>query len=100
MEIAALPTGYVLYPAYPNPFNPATTLRVFLPDPAVIDLKVFDLAGRAVRVLRGATQTAAGYHYLVWDGRDEEGRRVGSGVYLVTMETAKFRDVRKVMLIK
>jgi hypothetical protein len=99
LRFPALPADFVLYPAYPNPFNPETTLRFFLPQSSHVSLRVFDLTGRAVRVLV-ETRLSSGFQALVWDGRDQLGRAVGSGVYLVEMRAAGLRRVRKLMLIK
>jgi hypothetical protein len=94
-----LPTEFVLYPAYPNPFNPTTHLRYFLPRASQMTLRVFDLAGRAVRTL--ATEPAGrGYHTVTWNGRDQDGRYVASGLYLVELRVADLRQVSKVMLLK
>jgi aminopeptidase N len=71
----------------PNPFNPRTTLRFSLAEPATIRLRIFDLRGRELRVIHcGALQP--GDHERLWDGTDREGRTVASGTYLVRMEGA------------
>jgi len=73
-----------LLPASPNPFNPSTRLRFRLERPAAVELQVFDARGRQVR--RFPPQTyAPGEHAAVWDGRDDAGRALGSGVFLVRM---------------
>jgi aminopeptidase N len=76
-----------LLPNTPNPFNPRTTLRFSLAEPATVRLRVFDLRGRELRVIDcGALQP--GQHERIWDGTDREGRSVASGTYLVRMEGA------------
>jgi hypothetical protein len=66
---------------YPNPFNPSTTLSYQLPQDAAVRLEVYDLIGRKVRSLVDESKSA-GYYRVVWNGRDETGRDVASGVYL------------------
>jgi hypothetical protein len=80
-----LPTANALAQNCPNPFNASTTIRFELPEIAAIRLVVYDVAGRAVRTL-GRAYYAPGRHAVVWDGRDEEGRPVASGVYLYRLE--------------
>ena len=76
-----------LLPNTPNPFNPRTTLRFSLAEPATINLRIFDLRGRELRIIRcGPLQP--GEHERIWDGRDREGQSVASGTYLVRMEGA------------
>ncbi len=79
-----LPTTYALRQNYPNPFNPSTTIRFDLPLATDIHIVVYDLLGR--EVVRLADQRLeAGYHQLVWNGRDRRGREVPTGMYIVQM---------------
>lgn len=73
-----------LLPASPNPFNPATTLRFRLEAPGTVELQVFDARGRQVRRFPPAAY-AAGEHGAAWDGRDDAGRPLASGVFVVRM---------------
>ena len=97
--LEALPQTCVLFPAFPNPFNPQTTVSFFLPHESKVRLRVYDLLGRVVRTLVG-TRLSAGYHTLIWKGRDEEGRTVAAGVYLLELRAQDFRQVRKLLLLK
>jgi hypothetical protein len=74
--------------AAPNPFNPRTTLSFGLPAAAAGDLQVYDLAGRHVRQL-AAGRFAAGTHRIRWDGRDDAGGEVPTGVYLVRLRAGE-----------
>jgi flagellar hook assembly protein FlgD len=94
-----LPRTYVLFPAFPNPFNPQTTVSFFLPEESKVRLRVYDLLGRPVRNL-SAGRLSAGYHTLTWKGRNEFGRTVAAGVYLLEMRAQDFRQVRKLLLLK
>ena len=83
----------------PNPFNPVTTLRFGLPEAGEVQLVVYDMLGRPVRTLfAGAAQ--AGEHSLVWDGTDDAGRALASGVYLYRLQTADGTRVRKMTLVR
>ena len=95
----ALPTDYALHPAYPNPFNPVTTLRYDLPRRAEVALTIYDILGREVRTLVQGEQ-APGYQSVVWDGTDGDGNPVASGVYLYRLEAGGFTQARKMVLLK
>ncbi|MFQ6673617.1 MAG: choice-of-anchor B family protein [Fidelibacterota bacterium] len=79
-----LPRAYALHQNYPNPFNPATELRYELPERAYVEIIVFDLLGRRVRTLTKGVE-GPGFKSLAWDASDEDGRRVGAGVYFLRM---------------
>ncbi len=99
LTFPALPQTYALYPARPNPFNPATSIPFYLPETARLNLIVYDLLGRPVRTLVNG-QMRAGYHTLSWRGVDDQGRAVASGLYLVEMRAPQWRQIRKIMLLK
>ena len=89
-----------LLPASPNPFNPRTTIAFELPRAARVDLSVHDDAGRRVRALRRGVFVPAGRHSVTWDGRDDAGTVVASGVYHVRLEAGGRVDARRVTLGK
>lgn len=95
-----LPAGYALHPAYPNPFNPATTLGYELPAPAVVQLTIHDLAGRVVRTLVAGQLVAAGVHEVPWNGRDDAGRAVAAGVYFYRLQAGQHVQTRRMALVK
>ncbi|MEE2658108.1 MAG: putative Ig domain-containing protein [Candidatus Latescibacterota bacterium] len=99
IAVDALPDEFVLLPAYPNPFNPETIILFFVPDGSPAQLVVHDVLGRQVTVLAEG-ELIPGYHRVVWDGRDTQGRAVAAGVYLVELRTAQQRLVHKLMLLK
>jgi flagellar hook assembly protein FlgD len=88
-----------LYGAYPNPFNPRTTLRFDTPAANHIDLSVYDAAGRRVRTLRSGV-IPQGRWSIVWDGTDEHGRQLASGVYFVKLLSGKFLGTSKTILMR
>ncbi len=88
-----------LYPAVPNPFNPATRLDFALAKAGSVELAIFDLNGRRVRTLISA-HLDAGDHRRIWDGRAEDGRLAASGVYLYQLRGQGFVESRRVVLLK
>ena len=88
-----------LHPAVPNPFNPTTTIRYELAFGGYTRLDVFDVAGRHVRTLAHEFRSD-GQHEATWDGRDDGGRLVASGVYLVRLRGNEFVETQRVALIK
>jgi len=83
----------------PNPFNPATTIRMQLDAAASLDVVVFDLRGRRVRALHSGIHPA-GPVELRWNGRDETGREVSSGVYMVRVTTPDISRVVRAVLVR
>ena len=79
-----IPSIYSLAPAYPNPFNPTTTIRFGLPEDASARLVVYDLMGREVARLLERT-LAAGYHSIVWNGKNAAGAELPSGLYIARL---------------
>jgi len=88
-----------LSPGCPNPFNPHTVLEYRLPQSANTRIQVFNIMGQKVRELVNGTETA-GVHRVVWDGSDDAGISLASGVYLIRMRVGTEERVRKVMLMK
>ncbi|MFQ6611079.1 MAG: FlgD immunoglobulin-like domain containing protein [Fidelibacterota bacterium] len=96
---------YVLMKNYPNPFNPSTTIRFTLPEISAVSLVVYDLMGREiVDLAQGEYQ--AGSQQIRWDGRDQNGVPVASGVYFATLESTSkesnesYNSVQKMVLMK
>jgi len=90
----------MLHPAVPNPFNPNTTLRIDLAREGVVSLDIVDARGRRVRSLMRAGRVAAGEHRVVWDGRDDRGQRVASGVYEARLHADGSIWTRRLTLLK
>jgi hypothetical protein len=97
---SALPARFALHPNAPNPFNPATVITYDLPEQAAVRLRVFDVAGRLVRVLVADQQAEAGRNKVTWDGRDDTGRCVAAGVYFCRMDADAFRETMLMTLVK
>ena len=84
---------------YPNPFNPSTTISITLPKSSAVTLSIYDIQGRKVRTL-AVGQFPAGNHTVLWDGADDSGSRVSSGVYFSRMDCGGNITVRKMLMIK
>ena len=97
------PLRFQLDQNYPNPFNSSTTLSYYLPADAEVQLVIFDIVGRTVRTFRLGNQLAGSYH-IAWNGIDETGNQVASGVYFMTLFAkngiSNFVETRKMVLIK
>jgi len=98
--IAGFPARAVLLPIQPNPFNPQTTVLFDLPRTMVVELAVYDLTGRLVRVLAADEVYSAGSHSVGWRGLDTQGRAMPSGTYLVRLQSEDGVQSRKVSLIR
>lgn len=82
---------------YPNPFNPSTTISFDLPAPGEVMLRVYAVTGQLVRTLADRSYPG-GTHTVTWDGRNEDGLLVASGVYLYRLEAAGYVETRKMIL--
>ena len=89
-----------LLPSRPNPFNPATVVVYELDEPGVVDLRVFDLSGRLVRILVAGQPQTAGRHECTWDGRDTNGRNLPTGTYLCRLRAGNRVDSRRMALVR
>ena len=94
-----LPREFSLAQNYPNPFNPATTIRFDLPRSEEIGLAVYNLTGQKVATLVHGLREAGAYT-LRWDGRDDDGRELASGVYLYRLEAGERVETRKLLLLR
>jgi hypothetical protein len=93
------PLPEVRLSARPNPFRAATTVVFSLGRPGPATLSVHDAAGRRMRRWTAGDAPAAGENRIVWNGRDEAGRRVAAGVYFLRLEAGSAAAVRKIVLI-
>ena len=99
VSLLAVPDRYRLSQSRPNPFNPNTTIEYDIPHTEQVILRIYDTLGREVRTLVNARQPA-GFHQVVWDGRNQQGRMVGSGVYLYTLTAGTFNQSKRMTLLK
>ncbi len=94
-----LPRQLQLYANYPNPFNPSTTIQYALPAPGDVSLKIFNARGQNIRQLVGGTQPA-GMHEVHWNGKDQFGNSVTSGVYFYQLQFSGQVVTKKMLLIQ
>jgi len=94
-----LPERFKLRQNHPNPFNPSTTIKFQLPSPARVILQVYDILGRPVKTLVDHMQ-AAGLHSVVWDGTDQQARRMASGIYIYRLQAGIFSQSQKMILVE
>ncbi len=94
-----LPTAYRLYKNYPNPFNPLTHIQFDLPDKQQVSLIIYDILGHRVRELL-FDALPAGNHTVTWDGTDQRGNQISSGIYFYVLQTPDSRLVGRMILQK
>lgn len=96
-----VPQKIELYPAYPNPFNAVTFIRFALKEKQFIRLEIYNLTGQLVRNVIGG-EKAAGLYTMMWDGKDNSGQPVASGIYIYMLSNLKDRQIssRKIILLK
>jgi len=95
----SVPQRFSLSQNYPNPFNPQTSIRYALPQDAQVRLIIYNILGKKVKTLVDEFQSA-GYKTGWWDGKDEKGDQVASGVYFYRLEADKFSEVKKMMMVR
>ena len=98
-ETPKAPEASYLAQNYPNPFNPMTRIAFGLSAPGHVSLRIYDVAGRLVRMLAEGNRPAANYAE-VWDGKDATGRTVASGIYFCRLDAGSFSQTRKMILLR
>jgi len=100
IEIIGKPTAYQLSQNYPNPFNPSTIISYDVPDNNVpVSLIIYNIQGQEVKTLINSVQNAGRYK-ITWDGTNNLGERVSSGIYIYRLQANKFVGVKKLVLLK
>lgn len=98
-EWTVLPLKFSLDQNYPNPFNPSTVIKYTLAHRADVELTIFNILGQSVRTLVNEN-LAAGDHTVVWNGLNEQGEKVSSGIYFYRIKTDDYVQSRKMILLK
>jgi hypothetical protein len=98
-EPVSFAEDFVLFPAYPNPFNPITTIRYSLSAGTQISLKIYNVLGERVKTLIDGFQSP-GENSVVWDGKNDRGEVVGSGVYIYRLRAGREVKMRTMTLLK
>ena len=94
-----LPTTFALHQNHPNPFNPITTIRYDLPENGPISIIIYDLMGREIKTLVKEVSDPGRYS-VNWNGRNQWGKQIASGMYFYRMETPGFQSVKKLIFLK
>jgi flagellar hook assembly protein FlgD len=94
-----IPTEFSLHQNYPNPFNPTTTITYALPKKEDVTLTIFNSLGRKIRTLVNEQQVAGNYE-IKWDGTDDNGKAVPSGIYFYQLKAGTFTETKKMTLMK
>jgi hypothetical protein len=97
--LSSIPRRFALLPAYPNPFRNKVTIRFALPKKTNVELNIYNIAGMKVRTLI-RNEMEPGYHQVIWNGKDDRGRRVSSGIYFYRLETKEWKKARKMILLR
>jgi hypothetical protein len=98
-SIPLQPVSYALGQNYPNPFNPTTTIRYSLAKRSDVALEIYNTLGQRVRTLLSGSQTT-GEYAITWDGTNDNGAHVASGIYFYRLRTEEFNAVRKLAMIR
>ena len=93
------PNNFALYAAYPNPFNPSTTIKFDVPNDSFVALNVFDMMGRKIKTLLN-DKISAGRRSVVWDGTNNLNQVVSAGTYFYMISTSKYKSTKKLILLK
>ncbi len=98
-EAGSIPDEFALHANYPNPFNPVSTIRYDLPQATPVSLIVYDVLGREViRLVDGYMEPS--FHQVQWQGKDQYGRTVPSGIYIAQLVTPEYSKTIKMVLLK
>ena len=98
-QSSAITEHPTLYQNFPNPFNNATTICYYLPEAARVELKIYDLLGEEVKTLADGFQTS-GHKEITWEGRDNSGRTVSSGIYISRLVAGNMTESQRLMFLK
>jgi len=96
---ADVPDQFRVYPPFPNPFNPSTTISYELHGEAHVGIIIYDITGRKIAVLEDAVKSA-GLHNVLWHGKTDDGRAVSSGLYIFQIQAGNHKAHGKLMLIR
>jgi len=102
VSIDPVPLEYKIHPAFPNPFNATTLLKLDLPEKTTFSLIIYDIKGLEVWALnnRHTNSYSAGYHTIIWDGTDNNGSILPTGLYLIVFNSSDYRMNQKLVLVK
>jgi hypothetical protein len=99
-NISLLPSEYLLFQNFPNPFNPETSIYYTLRDNSIVTIEIFDILGRKIKNLLDEEFQNAGLHFVKWDGTDINSSKVSSGIYIYRIKASDFINSKKMILLK
>jgi hypothetical protein len=99
LDPIGIPQTTMLKGAYPNPFNPTTNIGFSLAEPSDVSIQIYNQKGQMIKSLL-AEYRPAGDHSVVWNGTDENGQSMASGIYYFRMQSGKYSSTRKMILMK
>lgn len=97
--VSSIAEGYALNQNYPNPFNPVTNISYTISNSDDVSIKIFDMTGKEIRTLLNKFQNKGSYS-LVWNGTDNSGSSVGSGVYFYRLQSGNFSETKRMVFVK
>ena len=97
--LANIPSVFSLSQNYPNPFNPITKMNYNLPMRSKVNISIYNVLGQEIKTLVNEVQEY-GYHSILWNGKDNFGRDMASGVYFTRMASKGFTQTKKMLLVK
>jgi hypothetical protein len=98
-ENETIPQDYKLIQNYPNPFNPSTVISYSIPQAGFVKLQIYDITGKQIRSLVNTNQQPGKYD-ISFNGKDDYGNSLPSGIYFYTLSSEKFSETRKMLMIK
>jgi len=98
-DYSGIPEAFSLERNYPNPFNPSTSIKYSIKKRSIVILRIYNIVGREVRTLVSGRETA-GRKSVIWDGKNDAGKTVGSGVYVYRIQVGSFVQSRKMLFLK
>ncbi|MDQ7818088.1 MAG: FlgD immunoglobulin-like domain containing protein [Melioribacteraceae bacterium] len=99
VTVREIPTEFALSQNYPNPFNPTTSIKFAIPENANVQLNIYNMLGQKVRTIMDGMQDA-GYYTVNWDGTNDLGSKVSSGIYIYRISAGKYNATMKMNLLK
>ncbi len=99
IESDNIPNEFKLHSAYPNPFNPSTTIQFDIPEDSFVSLNVFDMMGRKIKTLLN-DKISAGRRSITWDGTNNLNQVVSAGTYFYMISTSNYKSTKKLILLK
>ena len=98
-DIIISPEKHTIHQNYPNPFNPITTISFILSEASLVNITIYDMAGKTVKTIVNSSQTE-GFKKVQWNATNNRNEPVSAGLYLYTIQAGEFRQTKKMVLLK